>query len=471
MREVLFACLPVNSWTFSQAQTEPKDAPCDDLEYEWFIGCEYFTTESCEPCEICSTLPNGAIPDYGASSTLHDEIYIHIGRLTGAGDDIESGFQCNWDGYVYGFNTSGELDTSIETGQWGCEEAEYTNELGWLTSDRCKYDYWYIPPSGDYMEILDRPFTKRIFDSNQNLLHQYDVDNLTLCDVQTKFKRYGELWNYWEDWHMGSGGVFKLSFPQFPIADPVYFVSAPTRYMYYTDGPDAWLYYGVKEWEERCAPSGTVGLKAEAFTTVNNFVDHMPNSHTVWPAYNDWSTAQEVLFTTDLATIEGFWGDNAITVGFVDSTTTKNLDFFASNSPGSPTIPSGAFVIQELDLTSANEYRWRSGLQFPNNMPRCEYNGEQRFYLEVIGKFENGEEINNVVDVTEVVSYGNADRRQIYANIRGKIKDYASQVLNYRVRLYTCGEGWVVDTVPCCEQTAARIGMKMVILVAQTFKK
>jgi hypothetical protein len=259
-------------------------------------------------------------------------------------------------------------------------------------------------------------------------------DILTLCKIKTLFHSYYEMVGRFGLAH----GIYKLDRPGVN-QPPVYFAFPFTQGLWYKGGPDMGIFYGLNEILGNYCHSGHRELSQDYFTQQCEFCNTGPIALNI--------PTQDILkyiATTDFNSINDFWSESKITIGFRHSSglsTPSYLSgvpglnvhvFEAINNPTPCTPPSGVLVTV-LELLPDNEYQFETN--FADIAPGTDVT------IHVIANYNNGKSIDECRTVTlmdnsdpqspQIISFKN-----IIVNLRGDIKDYNSSIVNYLIKVY-----------------------------------
>lgn len=360
-------------------------------------------TQNCWTCP--STIPIEGLPIVSGGSTQNHEIQIDI-------------------------NANGTLTNP----PWDeCLEVTPTNIFNplpnipayALLASRSNFTYWKITGPGilKIAEKLTRPIADRDYFGTGNRL---EGNNLTLCEVNTLFKTWGETGGRFE---LGRGGVYSV-IRNGTGQKPVYFAFPMAQGIWFSQGPDMTVGLRTAVTGSSCSGSNIRQIDEDYYVNRCDFC--ISGALSLGVASGDIT---DYLASTDQAFMDSYWGDNAITIGFNNGggTSCENNvhDFYAVSSP-TPCTPTGLTHIAQLVLNSDNSYV--IGNEFLNSN---QYPVNTDVYIHVQARFANGEAINECRWVTlNATSLGSNDKEYINVEIRGNINNYNGSIINYQVDVY-----------------------------------
>lgn len=291
------------------------------------------------------------------------------------------------------------------------------------------FDYYHaFEISGEHIGVFKVPAPIQ-----DRILNRF-ANKMTLCGLIHRFNAYEELVY---DFALGHQGIYKISKPGLN-QQPVYFAFPFSAGLWWTDGPDLNIMYSTDDpfsTNIPCSP-GFIELRQAYGIGPNNMLGH---GQSVFGMSS--SDERNVLATTDFNTISTFWSTNAITVGFLnfndelhDAANNAYIFYPANNPPCDPLMQyPNAIQILDFDLSSSGVYEVRDKFFHAGH-----FSVGDRLLIHVVANFDNGDAIDQCQEIvlSPNPSAPTDDFRAVTVDIRGNIKDYDPNVVNYKVEVY-----------------------------------
>ncbi|MCY7409944.1 MAG: hypothetical protein LH473_06705, partial [Chitinophagales bacterium] len=360
-------------------------------------------------CEVCpvSTTYNGVPKNY-INGPLNEEISIVIGW---EGSPANDG--------CFDLYDANEFDDAV------LDEPESFAILSKLPG----FNYYDWEPIGNDVAIkkLIHPIRDNAF-GEPNMAEKYG-DVLTLCVNTTYFNNIGESTVRFA---LGQGGVYKIERTEQGAGGetkqlPLYFAFPYSKSMWWTGGPDMTLYYGVTDDNTSCPDTDRRRIIEENEVRVCVFCEKGPVSF----GYDE-NEITDWLATTDYSFISEYWLSKSINIGFSKNDLSYSYigtpDFNASGlPPGCTPDPSWIHVVS---ATLSNEGWYEIEKKFPNDT----FYSDDILHVRVRAMFKNNHAIDECRDIT--LSDLNSEYSFLNVQIRGDIKDYESNSVNYQIDIY-----------------------------------
>jgi hypothetical protein len=366
-------------------------------------------------CSVCGgyTAPDGLPSANSCGATQSHEVGIDIGYYYWGSCNVQGGVE----------ECLRQID--LNTGSDVTLYPQYA-----LLQAMPGFQYFERIGSGDYIKV--KKMTYPIFHVSQQ---QYGV-SMTLCggDNGASFKKFndyhgGNPGDYTEDFALGWGGIYKVSRPG-TGQRPVYFTLPFAQFLRYDQGPDLNFYYGTNVLNYCSNGSKEI--------TEDYFIGTCEICSTTQSVFGLAQNAMaDILITTDYATISNFWSDNVIVVGVHNNNAIVapgNFVTFSANAIPTSCSPS------TYNLASSNPICSQTVLSDNSYEVRSLFNGNVLFQpgdnllVHVTASFLNGETINSCQPIALVNGQNNLSG--ITVEIRGNIKDYDANAVNYKIDIY-----------------------------------